>query len=52
MDRLVEVFREVRRVLRQDGVCWVNMGDSYTSGMRSAYDDDRHQYVPLPAPMT
>ncbi|RAU43472.1 MULTISPECIES: site-specific DNA-methyltransferase [unclassified Pseudomonas] len=27
--RLVEVFREVRRVLRDDGTVWVNMGDSY-----------------------
>src|SRR5690606_31413402 len=27
--RLVEVFRQVRRVLRDDGTCWVNMGDSY-----------------------
>lgn len=26
---LVEVFEEVRRVLRPDGTCWVNMGDSY-----------------------
>ena len=25
---LVEVFREVKRVLRPDGVCWVNIGDS------------------------
>jgi len=29
LDRLVEVFREVRRVLRDDGTLWVNMGDSY-----------------------
>lgn len=29
--RLVEVFREVRRVLRKDGVCFVNLGDSYCS---------------------
>ena len=29
LGRLVEVFREVRRVLRPDGTCWVNMGDSY-----------------------
>jgi site-specific DNA-methyltransferase (adenine-specific) len=29
--RLVEVFREVRRVLRNDGTVWVNMGDSYAS---------------------
>lgn len=31
IERLVEVFREVRRVLRDDGVCWVNIGDSYSS---------------------
>lgn len=29
--RLVEVFREVRRVLRTDGTCWVNLGDSYAT---------------------
>lgn len=29
--RLVEVFREVRRVLRDDGTVWVNMGDTYAS---------------------
>jgi len=32
VDRLVSVFAEVRRVLRSDGVLWVNMGDSYSSG--------------------
>ena len=29
--RLVEVFRHVRRVLRDDATCWLNMGDSYAS---------------------
>jgi DNA modification methylase len=29
--RMTAVFREVRRVLRPDGVCWVNMGDSYNA---------------------
>ena len=29
--RLVEVFREVRRVLRDDGTLWLNLGDSYGS---------------------
>lgn len=29
--RLVDVFRDVRRVLRDDGTCWLNMGDSYAS---------------------
>lgn len=28
---LVEVFAEVRRVLRDDGVLWLNLGDSYAS---------------------
>uniref|UniRef100_UPI0035A8F4D0 DNA-methyltransferase n=1 Tax=Mesorhizobium sp. LHD-90 TaxID=3071414 RepID=UPI0035A8F4D0 len=32
--RLVEVFREARRVLRDDGVFWLNVGDGYTSGNR------------------
>jgi DNA modification methylase len=29
--RLVDVFREVRRVLTPTGTCWVNLGDSYAS---------------------
>jgi DNA modification methylase len=29
VQKLVDVFREVRRVLRDDGVCWLNLGDSY-----------------------
>ena len=29
--RMVEVFREVRRVLREDGTCWLNLGDSYAN---------------------
>jgi DNA modification methylase len=28
---LVDVFREVRRVLRDDGTCWLNLGDSYNA---------------------
>lgn len=29
VERLVGVFREVRRVLRDDGTLWLNLGDSY-----------------------
>ena len=29
--QLVEVFREVRRVLRDDGTLWINIGDSYAA---------------------
>lgn len=32
IDHAVEVFREVRRVLRDDGTLWLNMGDSYATG--------------------
>jgi DNA modification methylase len=37
---MVAVFREVRRVLRKDGTCWINMGDSYAGAPngRSAAD--------------
>jgi DNA modification methylase len=29
LDHMVEIFREVRRVMRDDGTLWLNMGDSY-----------------------
>lgn len=29
IQKLVEVFREVKRVLKEDGTLWVNIGDSY-----------------------
>ncbi len=32
--KMVDVFRAVRRVLRSDGTCWVNLGDSYAGGGR------------------
>lgn len=31
VDRLVQVFREVRRILRPDGTLWLNIGDSYAT---------------------
>src|SRR5208282_4597680 len=32
VSRLVDVFREVKRVLRNDGTVWLNLGDSYAQG--------------------
>lgn len=32
--RLVDVFRDVRRVLRDDGTLWLNLGDSYAGSGR------------------
>lgn len=34
VQKLVEVFREVRRVLKDDGTLWLNLGDSYAGGGR------------------
>src|SRR5699024_4130754 len=35
--RMVDLFREARRVLADDGTLWLNLGDSYASGSRTAY---------------
>ena len=46
---MVDVFREVRRVLRPDGTVWLNIGDSYArdpgkgSGRADGIVDDRSQ---------
>lgn len=34
VEKMVEVFREVRRILRSDGCCFINLGDSYCGGGR------------------
>lgn len=34
INRLIAVFQEVKRVLKQDGTFWLNIGDGYTSGNR------------------
>lgn len=34
VDAMVEVLRAVRRVLRQDGTVWLNLGDSYNNRSR------------------
>lgn len=41
VERLVKVFREVRRALRADGTLWLNLGDSYAGswGAQSRGDD-------------
>lgn len=32
VEEMVAIFREVRRVLRDDGTLWLNLGDSYATG--------------------
>lgn len=38
LETMVEVFGEIRRVLRPDGVVWLNIGDSYAT--KPFYDGD------------
>jgi site-specific DNA-methyltransferase (cytosine-N4-specific) len=43
--RLVVVFAHVKRVLKDDGVLWLNLGDAYTSGDRSYRAPDKKNPV-------
>lgn len=36
VDELVAVFREVKRVLKDDGTLWLNIGDSYASNTKGS----------------
>ncbi len=38
---LVQVFSELKRVLKDDGTLWLNLGDSYTSGGRKRRAPDK-----------
>ncbi|WP_299671711.1 site-specific DNA-methyltransferase [uncultured Roseobacter sp.] len=31
VDAMIKVFREIHRVLKDDGICWVNYGDCYAT---------------------
>ncbi len=48
--KMVEVFREVRRVLRRDGTLWLNLGDSYAGSGKGAWDNknggQKEVYIP------
>lgn len=39
--KIVGAFEQIRRVLRDDGTVWLNVGDSYTSGNRRYRAPDR-----------
>lgn len=49
---LVEVFRCVRDLLADDGVCWVNIGDSYAGSDKGAWANknggQKEVYIPDP----
>lgn len=37
---MVQIFREVRRVLRDDGTLWLNLGDSYAGSRQGPQGDE------------
>lgn len=41
INKLVSVFSEAKRVLKNDGVFWLNIGDGYTSGNRGYRAPDK-----------
>jgi DNA modification methylase len=49
--RLVDVFREVRRVLKDDGTLWLNLGDCYATGGGKAgktHPDSKNPHAGIP----
>jgi len=45
IQKLVNVFREVKRVLRDDGTLWLNLGDSYSQSGNGGSDKYTQGYV-------
>lgn len=53
ISKMVDIFREIKRVLRKDGTVWLNLGDSYSGGTNdynSFRRDRRHVCVPRQKP--
>lgn len=38
VSKLVDIFRELKRVLKKNGTLWLNLGDSYASGKGTCYN--------------
>ncbi|MCK4240859.1 MAG: site-specific DNA-methyltransferase [Candidatus Atribacteria bacterium] len=38
IQHIVQIWRELKRVLRKDGTCWLNIGDSYASGKGNCFN--------------
>lgn len=34
VEKMVDVFRELKRVLKKEGTCWLNLGDSYAGSLK------------------
>lgn len=44
ISKLCNIFNEVKRVLKKEGTCWVNMGDTYGgTGDKADYKDPKYE---------
>ncbi len=41
VQKLVDVFREVKRILKDEGTLWLNLGDSYTGSNYAGIEDNK-----------
>lgn len=46
VDHTVEIFEEIRRVLKREGTCWLNLGDGYANNGRSGLKPKDLMMVP------
>lgn len=42
IEKLCNIFDEIKRVLKKSGTCWVNIGDTYASGNSDNFDKDKY----------
>lgn len=45
IDNLCNVFDEIKRVLKSDGTCWVNIGDTYSGNKNGKTDAKIYNYL-------
>ena len=48
IEHLMEIFDEIRRVLKNTGTCWVNIGDTYYTTSCKSYQGERNDSSKLP----
>lgn len=46
IEKLCDIFDEVKRVLKKEGTCWVNLGDTYNGNKTGYTDTNKNGKVP------
>src|SRR3990167_9591734 len=42
--KMVEVFKEVKRVLKKEGTCWLNLGDTYSGSGNGSWNVENPEH--------